>query len=281
MKIDLHMHTAEHSKCCQIPAAEMLRTARDRGLDGVVITDHHYHLTEPERAELEQAVPGICVFRGIEIGICESWGQGPAWEDLVIVSEHPWEGKDPVPSEDPAMLAEYARRTGALTILAHPFRYHRHLAFDLGLYAPDAVELASSNVGPCVFAEVAAMARKYDMKVVADTDAHSLNLVGLYYVELDKPVRTETDLARAIRAGDYCLGFHEPTLQARIDEVRPQEDLARRILAQGGTLENFHAQGGIHGCFFTRVAEGSTYLPDRRIKGLRNPVEPTTQPTDL
>ena len=54
MNIDLHCHTAEWSGCCHTPAVEMLRTARERGLDGVVVTDHRHHLTEDERDALER-----------------------------------------------------------------------------------------------------------------------------------------------------------------------------------------------------------------------------------
>lgn len=41
MLIDLHAHTSAISKCCRIPAAQVLEEAREKGLDGIVLTNHY------------------------------------------------------------------------------------------------------------------------------------------------------------------------------------------------------------------------------------------------
>jgi len=41
MLIDLHAHSAAISPCCQIPFEEVLQRALDRGIDGIVLTNHY------------------------------------------------------------------------------------------------------------------------------------------------------------------------------------------------------------------------------------------------
>ena len=42
MLIDLHAHSSGISHCCRIPYDEVLRQARDVGLDGIALTNHYY-----------------------------------------------------------------------------------------------------------------------------------------------------------------------------------------------------------------------------------------------
>ena len=41
MLIDLHAHTSGISRCCRIPAPEVLCRAKEVGLDGIVLTNHY------------------------------------------------------------------------------------------------------------------------------------------------------------------------------------------------------------------------------------------------
>lgn len=41
MFIDLHTHSSGISRCCQIPAPEVLKVAKDVGLYGIVLTNHY------------------------------------------------------------------------------------------------------------------------------------------------------------------------------------------------------------------------------------------------
>lgn len=42
MILEMHCHTAEHSACSQVSAAEIVQHNFDIGLHGTVLTDHHY-----------------------------------------------------------------------------------------------------------------------------------------------------------------------------------------------------------------------------------------------
>lgn len=41
MLIDFHAHTSGISRCCRIPAPQVLKEARKTGLDGIVLTNHY------------------------------------------------------------------------------------------------------------------------------------------------------------------------------------------------------------------------------------------------
>lgn len=41
MLIDLHAHSSGISHCCRIPASEVVKAARDIGIDGIVLTNHY------------------------------------------------------------------------------------------------------------------------------------------------------------------------------------------------------------------------------------------------
>ena len=55
--IDLHLHTRRHSACSIIDESRLIDRAVKAGLDGLVITEHHYQWTPEELAALRQ-VPG-------------------------------------------------------------------------------------------------------------------------------------------------------------------------------------------------------------------------------
>ena len=41
MFIDLHAHTSGISTCCRVPAPEIIRAARETGVDGIVLSNHY------------------------------------------------------------------------------------------------------------------------------------------------------------------------------------------------------------------------------------------------
>jgi len=221
MKVDLHSHTRTHSDG-KLSCEELVRAAIDAGLDGIVITDHYYVLTDAERELLRERFAPFRVFRGVELSI--------ARDDVVVMGGGVTEGRvaGPIPyprhANDTSPLAfgghawgkgstagvwlevaAFARRTGALTILAHPFHKASHVTIDLDAAAPDAIEVASPNTPPRHRDRIERLAARYDMAMVSASDAHDASDLGRYYVELDDSVATEDDLAREVRAGRFTV----------------------------------------------------------------------------
>ena len=57
MLIDMHAHTSGISRCCRADAAEVLRTARSAGIDGLVLCNHYQevYVTNGDAAALAEA----------------------------------------------------------------------------------------------------------------------------------------------------------------------------------------------------------------------------------
>src|SRR4029453_17761332 len=64
MSFDLHMHTRRYSPDSEIDPFELVRRAKEIGLDGIVITEHDRLWPEDELEELRAAAPGLVVLGG-------------------------------------------------------------------------------------------------------------------------------------------------------------------------------------------------------------------------
>lgn len=201
MRIDLHVHTSEHSACARDKAAEMVRAARDAGMDAVVITDHNHHLTAGQQRRLERQVAGIRVFRGSEINV---FGNGLA-EDVLIIGSQSCRRFRRVPIGELWGLADFISQSGALSVLAHPFRYHDELAIDFDQFTPHAVEVASLSIDPATRPRIEELAREHGIRAVCTSDAHIIEGLGSYCIELHHDVETEQELAAAVRAGEFRM----------------------------------------------------------------------------
>jgi predicted metal-dependent phosphoesterase TrpH len=54
MLIETHCHTKERSPCSEITAFDLIRRAMAKGLQGVVLTDHHYLWSDADLNELRR-----------------------------------------------------------------------------------------------------------------------------------------------------------------------------------------------------------------------------------
>ena len=134
MLIDLHGHSSGISRCCQIPAPEVLKAAQDVGLDGIVLSNHYHkgyitdgdyvafakrYLEEYRYAEKCAKEIGCKVFFGIEVTMEKHdlahllvYGVG---EEFVL--NHP-DMFDYTQEE----LYRLVKEAGGALVQAHPFR---------------------------------------------------------------------------------------------------------------------------------------------------------------
>src|SRR5512135_2922853 len=120
MILEMHCHTAEHSGCSTVSAAEVVQHNFDIGLQGTVLTDHHYLWPPEEIAELRRRlkVPNYyLVLSGQEVATPElgdvlvygagvSIGKGTSLEairrqfpDAAIIWAHPYRHEN-IPPRD-------------------------------------------------------------------------------------------------------------------------------------------------------------------------------------
>ncbi len=209
MKVDLHTHSSNYSGCSTVSALERVQLARVSGLDGVVITDHHHHLTGEEQQRLESAVPGIKVFRGCEITIRFEEPAGERSEDMLIIAEESFHCPNVLESRDVPLIKDFSEQCDALTILAHPFRYDDAVQLDLRLFQPDALEIASCNIRHGTRNMIEEYAEQNNFLKVAASDSHHNEPMNRYYIELEHTVKNERELARAVKAGSYRMIISE------------------------------------------------------------------------
>ncbi len=203
MKIDLHVHIHATSRCAKASPVQMAQEAKNRGLDGIVILDHNYLTTKEECQATELVVPGIKVFQGTEINV--------VGDDVVLITTQPisFMPKYKEKITDLDMLDRYVKESGALAILAHPYRRKDFISFDLTKFCPHAVEMAGRHVKYENREKIInELCRKFKMKPVSVSDAHKPKQLGGFYVNLDYDVVSEGhphSLIEQIKRGTYTL----------------------------------------------------------------------------
>ena len=197
MIFDLHLHTSRYSECAQHSPKEVVRAAREIGLEGIVITEHHRLWSEGELAELrERAGPDLMIFSGVEVSCFDG---GAHLGDYIVLGA-PAQSHYP---RDPVVLIDWAHSEGAIVWAAHPYRYNWG-CFDL-VYelAVDAIEVWH----PLHDEEQEGWARQAAETLgapqLAVSDAHIPELVGINAINTNEPVQELAQLIEAIRKGAF------------------------------------------------------------------------------
>ncbi len=193
--IDIHVHTARHSSCSFIEAAELLRAAARRGLDGLIVTEHGRTWPESELAELARRGPGgILLFSGQEV---RTYREGRVAGDVLVYGV----ARSFSPRLTPEDLLAQVRAEGGVAVAAHPFRGWLGLGRALGGLALDGLETLSGNCSPSENDRAARAARDMGLPALGGSDAHSLGQLGLYATDFEGEVRDLADVVAHIRAG--------------------------------------------------------------------------------
>lgn len=188
MLFDLHVHTAL-SPCSDMNIEEIVARARERGLDGVCITDHH---TMDIRHQLTEGIQknGLCVLFGMEYSTPEG--------DFLIFG--PFE--DLAPDLDADMLLSTVRDRGGVAVAAHPFRKARPANERLirdGLC--QGVECVNGRNTSHENSAVAEWIQRYRLTRCGGSDAHTLEELGTFATRFFVPVQSRADLIQALGQG--------------------------------------------------------------------------------
>jgi predicted metal-dependent phosphoesterase TrpH len=183
LKIDLHVHTTGSTDAF-IEPDELPLILKERGLDGVAITNHDA-FTEVTSSETI-VVPGIEVStrQGHIIGLGVS---GPI-------------AKGSTADETISMI----HRAGGVAIVPHPFDPISPCVNPLKLRSrPEAIEAINSDAlfFPLNTAFAKRMADRLGLPMVAGSDSHIPETVGDAYTLIDTNSKSVADILNAIRAG--------------------------------------------------------------------------------
>lgn len=79
-RLDCHVHTCRYSTCSSMSPEEACSAALARGLDALVLTEHHRQWRPRELETLRRAFPGLALYTGAEITLAEG-------HDVVVVGD--------------------------------------------------------------------------------------------------------------------------------------------------------------------------------------------------
>lgn len=201
MKIDHHVHTSKHSPDSDIHPSELIVSARNAGLDGVVITEHDYQWQADELAELQEEAGDLLVLSGVEVSTREAHMLVYGLPDL----------KDVRAGVKLKRLIEVVRHHDAVVIAAHPYRWgqdFRRIIADVGPHF-HGLELVSNNViVPERLMTAATLGDHPHFAVTGSSDAHEPSVVGCYYSVFPERIHTMADFLVALKNRKSQPGYH-------------------------------------------------------------------------
>lgn len=204
MDVDLHTHTTAFSPCSVMSPDELMIAAKEAGLDGVCITEHHV-MWPSEMANSLAIKYNMAVFRGVEITTTGG--------DVLVF------GLEDVPNGivTPSELKSMVDSVGGIAIAAHPFR--GFLVFGFGLLKMDVEDAIETPLfsyvhgleicNGMVTAEENEFAREVaeamGVVMVGGSDAHTPGAVATCVTRFDEIIQDEKALVSAILGGRYSL----------------------------------------------------------------------------
>ncbi|TFG73314.1 MAG: PHP domain-containing protein [Anaerolineales bacterium] len=225
MIIDMHVHTEKYSGCAHMSPQVMAKTAIERGMDGVVITEHDYLWSEIETQTLQAQFPELKILRGIEVSTAE--GHALAYG---ISTENTAYFYPNVPLSE---LTRIVHDVGGIVILAHPARYEDEIPNEVYTAGIDGVELMSMNVRKYMEQAIETIQSQLKLPGIAGTDAHVTDSLGIYGTNFQVAIDSEQELVAAIKAHAYSLYGNLDRIQAYNRTVKNKVNQMEKLLQEG------------------------------------------------
>ncbi|MBO4219454.1 MAG: hypothetical protein J5933_00820 [Clostridia bacterium] len=213
-RYEMHLHTSEGSACASSSGSEYPAIFKERGYDGVFITDHFYHgCTFPstdlpwpdyvneyckgyEAAKKAGDEIGFKVFFGIEeeFGVDEYLIYGLDKEFLIAHPEiQHWTREE--------MIA-LVHGAGGAVMQAHPFRDRDYVP--MIWVHPEGIDgIEGINTANHSMDDLAALccAHRYGLRIVAGSDTHNISNITERNggIITERPIESPEDLVRIIR----------------------------------------------------------------------------------
>ena len=204
MKFDLHCHTKEGSLDGKVGIDEYIRTLKEKGFSGMLVTDHNsykgyrYWEQESNKKELEDFI----VLKGIE------YDTSNAGHMLVIIPEDVNPRVLEVRGMPVAVLIKVVHAYGGIIGPAHPFG-EKYMSFantkayhcdkDRLMQKFDFVETFNSCEPLESNRKAKELAKKYGLSGFGGSDAHRIACVGTAYAEFTEEIKRESDLIALVK----------------------------------------------------------------------------------
>ena len=215
-KYEIHSHTKNTSRCGQLDGEELVRLYKDAGYSGIVITDHYSPMTfKPaeffnKSKALEHYLQGYRKAKQFED---ESFSVllGMELRFYATVNDYLVYGiTEEMLYQLPFLLPLYIKRAskllrqkGCLFLQAHPFRQLITRANPKYL---DGVEVFNGKATKEANELSEKWANEINAKIkTSGSDCHRKTGVGLGGIITTEPIKTNDDLVRILKSGDYKL----------------------------------------------------------------------------
>ncbi len=213
-KYELHCHTKEVSRCGQVPAKEIIKMYKEKGYDGIVITDHYSPMTftpstvmRPDKAvdfytrgykaALEEAGNDFTVLLGMELRYYAT-----ANDYLVYgISEEMLKSSGNLMAMYPRRFYKFAKKNGLIVTQAHPFRdwmiriNPKHL---------DGAEVFNGKASKEANEKSLQWAKANNMSVmVSGSDFHRPKNLAKGGIITQSQIKTNEDLIKILKTGEF------------------------------------------------------------------------------
>lgn len=190
MLIDLHCHTLPRSQCSALQPEQFIDLARERGLDGICLTEHDAFWPEADLRELS-ARTAFPVLSAVELttdlGHVLAFGLTAGSANLANATT----------------AFQAAQAAGGLLFLAHPARdgllrvTHDTVTFFESVEALNGSDSRLQNTA------ASGLARGFRLPGIGGSDAHTSAEVGRAATRFEANVLDNASLLEALRSGKY------------------------------------------------------------------------------
>jgi len=218
---ETHMHTSEGSGCGRNTAKDQVRAYKNRGYQGIIITDHfingystcprHRSISWEDKmkyvvsgylaAKKEGDRIGLDVFLGWEFTIRGSdfLTYGLDWDFLMA---HPDLHKLDVPE-----YSAVVRKNKGFLAQAHPYRDAAYIQYKLPVEPQyvDAIEVYNASDTEYVNAKALAFATKHNLPFQAGSDSHGTRIGFSSGIKMDHRAEDIHDIIKAIKGRQVAL----------------------------------------------------------------------------
>ena len=225
---ELHLHTAETSRCGNSSAKDMVRDYYERGFSGVVVTDHFVNGNSYSARWCEQNAAWherMDIFlkgykealkegRKLKFPVYFGWeytyrGTGEDYLILGTKPEHLYTEFEDCDRWTIDQLIDKVHELGGIVIRAHPYRIADYMKISCierpGLNI-DAVEAFNAGNGQESYnLRAVEFARNEHKPMTAGSDTHRTTNNAAYYVGFEEQPADDKDLCRQIKEGRAVL----------------------------------------------------------------------------
>jgi histidinol phosphatase-like PHP family hydrolase len=251
MKIDMHVHCIERSRCSIATEEQHIESAIKYGLDAIVFTDHNKLVPEEHLEELNRKYHPFKIFGGIEIRT------EPNGDDVLVIGI-----KDKVLEQQKwtfESLYGFVKDKSGFIALCHPYRYSNTVNIDIATFVPDAIEINSTNIGNCDYELIKTLAHRLGSKLIGNSDGHNYLHTGIFYNIIEGNPQTEEELAKALLEQNISIGREKERIEEFNKKIRSREVLIKEMISEGKTKEDYHKATGEWVGHFERVELGKSY----------------------